>query len=181
MDRFVPEEGVLRDRRLGERVGPDRSSCDLSAIIPCPPQPLLAHVERPAGTGTVRHVAGARDQLALSQRAVRGRDFRRSTAHHIDEKTMDAVERCLDRISEAAIRLSPQDPALCPGIPWDRIRGIGNILRHDYGNVNPKIIWKKCTMICRACSCRRPLRSTGWKMIVGRSRADVQIGIMLDH
>ena len=42
-----------------------------------------------------------------------------------DAKTLDAVERCLARISEAAIKLGADAERLCPQIPWRDIRGIG--------------------------------------------------------
>jgi uncharacterized protein with HEPN domain len=45
-----------------------------------------------------------------------------------DIKTIDAVERNLQKISEAAIRLGPQADTLCPGPPWADIRGLGNWL-----------------------------------------------------
>lgn len=48
-----------------------------------------------------------------------------------DPKTYDAVERCLERISEAASKLGPQVEELCPGIPWSQIRAVGNRLRHE--------------------------------------------------
>jgi hypothetical protein len=43
-----------------------------------------------------------------------------------------AVERHLQKISEAAVRLSDHAEILCPGVPWRNIRGIGNFLRHEY-------------------------------------------------
>jgi uncharacterized protein with HEPN domain len=52
-----------------------------------------------------------------------------------DARTRDAVERCLSRISEAAIkldRIGTIASELCPTIPWADIRGIGNHLRHAY-------------------------------------------------
>ncbi|MDQ2946636.1 MAG: DUF86 domain-containing protein [Acidobacteriota bacterium] len=52
-----------------------------------------------------------------------------------DRKTYDAVERCLQRITEAVIRLGDQAPALMPDQPWQRIRGFGNRLRHDYDSI----------------------------------------------
>ena len=58
-----------------------------------------------------------------------------------DPKTYDAVERCLERISEAASELGPQAEGLCPGLPWARIRGIGNRLRHEYDRINGPRIW----------------------------------------
>jgi ribonuclease HepT-like protein len=39
-----------------------------------------------------------------------------------DPKTIAAVERKLQVISEAAVRLGEQAEALCPGLPWRDIR-----------------------------------------------------------
>ena len=48
-----------------------------------------------------------------------------------DPRTVDAVERCMQRITEAAIRLQPQAAEWLPGQDWDAMRGFGNVLRHD--------------------------------------------------
>jgi uncharacterized protein with HEPN domain len=48
----------------------------------------------------------------------------------LNGQARDAVERCLERICEAAVRLGDQTPALMPGLPWPDIRGLGNWLRH---------------------------------------------------
>jgi uncharacterized protein with HEPN domain len=58
-----------------------------------------------------------------------------------DAKTVAAVERKLLVISELAIRLGEQDPLLCPEIPWDKVRGTGNWLRHQYERINLETIW----------------------------------------
>ena len=52
-----------------------------------------------------------------------------------DRKTYDAVERCLQRITEAVIRLGDNAEELMPGQPWQRIRGFGNRLRHNYDSI----------------------------------------------
>ena len=63
-----------------------------------------------------------------------------------DAKTEAAVERKLQIISEAAIRLGNDDAeALCPDLPWHNIRGIGNWLRHEYHRVDSLTIWKTVT------------------------------------
>lgn len=58
-----------------------------------------------------------------------------------DGRTRDAVERCLERISEAAHRLGQRADELMPGQPWGDIRGMGNRLRHAYDRVSLDIVW----------------------------------------
>ena len=53
---------------------------------------------------------------------------------------LDAVERCLQRISEAARKLDRIAEELMPDFPWHSVRGIGNHLRHDYDNLNMPVI-----------------------------------------
>lgn len=53
----------------------------------------------------------------------------------------DAVERCLERISEAIAKLGDQAPVLLPGQPCSKIRGFGNVLRHDYDMILVDRIW----------------------------------------
>jgi uncharacterized protein with HEPN domain len=53
----------------------------------------------------------------------------------------DAVERCMERVCEAAYRLGEQATALMPGQPWSDIRGMGNRLRHAYDRISPDVIW----------------------------------------
>jgi uncharacterized protein with HEPN domain len=53
----------------------------------------------------------------------------------------DAVERCLERICEAAHRLGPKAAELMPDQPWADIRGMGNQLRHAYDRVGLDVVW----------------------------------------
>jgi uncharacterized protein with HEPN domain len=53
----------------------------------------------------------------------------------------DAVERCLERICEAAHRLGPAAAELMPRQPWNEIRGMGNRLRHAYDRIDVGVIW----------------------------------------
>ena len=53
----------------------------------------------------------------------------------------DAVERCLERVCEAAHRLGEHASELMPGQPWADIRGMGNRLRHAYDRISLDIIW----------------------------------------
>ncbi len=62
-------------------------------------------------------------------------------SYFADEKTIDAIERCLQRISEAAVKLGPDLDARYPEAPWKEARGIGNILRHKYDEIVDDLIW----------------------------------------
>lgn len=55
--------------------------------------------------------------------------------------TIDAVERCLSRISEAAVKIGPIVEELLPGHDWRGIRGIGNRLRHEYDIITDAANW----------------------------------------
>ncbi|MDI1263838.1 MAG: DUF86 domain-containing protein [bacterium] len=52
------------------------------------------------------------------------------------------IERGLEIVSEASRHLSTELKARHPQIPWPKVAGIGNILRHDYGKIAAPIIWK---------------------------------------
>ncbi len=58
-----------------------------------------------------------------------------------DQRTSAAVERKLQNVSEAAIRLGSEAERICPGPPWRDIRGIGNWLRHQYDKVDSETVW----------------------------------------
>lgn len=59
-----------------------------------------------------------------------------------DPKTVAAVERKLQIISEAATRMGAEAETRCPGLPWRNIRGMGNWLRHQYERVELSVIWQ---------------------------------------
>lgn len=52
------------------------------------------------------------------------------------------VERGIEIISEASRRLTDEMKARHPNIPWVKVAGIGNVLRHNYEHVAPDILWK---------------------------------------
>ncbi|HVC56784.1 MAG TPA: HepT-like ribonuclease domain-containing protein [Stellaceae bacterium] len=58
-----------------------------------------------------------------------------------DGRSRDAVERCLERVCEAAFRLGDAAPALMPGQRWGDIRGMGNRLRHAYDRIRFDVLW----------------------------------------
>jgi uncharacterized protein with HEPN domain len=52
------------------------------------------------------------------------------------------VERGVEIISEASRHLTDDLKARNPEIPWHKIAGIGNVLRHNYENIAAPILWK---------------------------------------
>ncbi len=54
----------------------------------------------------------------------------------------DAVERCLERVSEASRRLPEPLKAAQPQIPWRKVADIGNVLRHEYDDVADTEVWR---------------------------------------
>ena len=77
------------------------------------------------------------------ERHVAGREF---IAFERDEMVVDAVERCLQRISEAVIRIGPDAMAvIAPDLPSEAVRGLGNILRHEYHRIDLGVVWETVT------------------------------------
>jgi uncharacterized protein with HEPN domain len=61
-----------------------------------------------------------------------------------DRRVRQLVERNLEMISEASRRL-PQAAKDAEGqIPWRAISGIGNIIRRDYHDTYPTVLWETC-------------------------------------
>ena len=56
-------------------------------------------------------------------------------------ETQWATERALEIISEASRHIPDEVKENYPEIAWRQIAGIGNILRHEYHRIEPKIIW----------------------------------------
>jgi uncharacterized protein with HEPN domain len=51
------------------------------------------------------------------------------------------AERGIEIISEASRHLPDEMKSRHPEVPWKKVAGIGNILRHDYGNIAAPVIW----------------------------------------
>ena len=58
-----------------------------------------------------------------------------------DPRTVYAVTRCLEIISEASRRLPDDLKARHPSIAWRDMAGAGNIHRHDYEDVTTPHVW----------------------------------------
>jgi uncharacterized protein with HEPN domain len=59
-----------------------------------------------------------------------------------DLRTIYAVTRCLEIISEASRRLPDEMKARHPAIAWAEIAGAGNVYRHDYEDVAARLVWE---------------------------------------
>jgi uncharacterized protein with HEPN domain len=59
-----------------------------------------------------------------------------------DEKTVDAVIRNLEVIGEASSHLPSEVQEQYEDVPWDMMKGIRNILAHEYFGVDLEIVWK---------------------------------------
>ena len=64
-----------------------------------------------------------------------------------DERTIFAVERLLQRITEAAIRIgSDEAAALGLKMPIAAMRAFGNRLRHEYDNLDRSVVYRIATV-----------------------------------
>jgi uncharacterized protein with HEPN domain len=64
------------------------------------------------------------------------------TSYETNELVRDAVERCVEIISEASRRIPAELKARHRDIPWPQIAAIGNVLRHEYKDVEATLMWK---------------------------------------
>jgi uncharacterized protein with HEPN domain len=77
------------------------------------------------------------------QTLTRGRDRAGFLQDRIAQR---AVERCLEVISEASRKVPQPMKAAHPEIPWRKIAGIGNVLRHDYDEIDAGVVWQAATV-----------------------------------
>jgi len=59
-----------------------------------------------------------------------------------DARTIYAVTRCLEIISEASRRLPEDLKARHPSIAWQQMAAAGNVYRHEYEDVAAHFIWE---------------------------------------
>jgi uncharacterized protein with HEPN domain len=82
------------------------------------------------------HIRGVADTVG-------GIRFETYTAVYHMERT---VERAVQIISEAVRALPAELTSRYPEIEWDKIAGIGNILRHEYQRVDSVTMWNVATV-----------------------------------
>jgi len=64
-----------------------------------------------------------------------------SAAFKSDTRTIYAVTRCLEIISEASRRLPAELKSRHPQIAWRQMAAAGNVYRHDYEDVLAQLVW----------------------------------------
>jgi uncharacterized protein with HEPN domain len=89
-----------------------------------------------SAAAALRHII---ENIRLARSFVSGLSFDDFQA---DRRTVYAVVRCLEIISEASRRLPNDLKARHPEIPWSDIAGAGSIYRHDYQNVRDMFVWR---------------------------------------
>jgi uncharacterized protein with HEPN domain len=62
-----------------------------------------------------------------------------------DEGLREMIERNIARISEAARFVPTAVRTRYPAVPWRRIVGIGNVIRHDYDEIDDRVMWVTAT------------------------------------
>ena len=63
----------------------------------------------------------------------------------VNMEKQDAVLRRFEIIGEAASRLAPESQAMFPNVPFRSMRGMRNIIAHDYGDVDLVQVWNTAT------------------------------------
>lgn len=59
-----------------------------------------------------------------------------------DRKTIDAIIRNLEIIGEAATHVPESIQKQYPNIPWNQMKGIRNMLIHEYFGVDIDVLWQ---------------------------------------
>lgn len=72
------------------------------------------------------------------QQATAGKDF---TDYDGNWLLRHGVQRGIEIISEASRAVPAEIQALRPEVPWQKVRAIGNVLRHEYHGLSDRIIW----------------------------------------
>lgn len=62
-----------------------------------------------------------------------------------DTEKQDAVIRRIEIIGEATAHLCEETRTALPSLPFRQMRGMRNIVAHDYGHVDVALVWKAAT------------------------------------
>lgn len=83
-----------------------------------------------------------RDALDGIQQAAAGKSFEDFQREWL---LRHGVQRGIEILSEASRHLPDEMLATQPDIPWPQVRGIGNLLRHEYHRIADRLIWSVVT------------------------------------
>jgi uncharacterized protein with HEPN domain len=90
--------------------------------------------------GRLRDILEASRLIASYVKDTAEADFR------ADTQKQDAVVRRIEVIGEAAAHLSEETRRAVPDLPFRKIRGMRNMVAHDYANVDLNIVWQVATV-----------------------------------
>jgi uncharacterized protein with HEPN domain len=83
-------------------------------------------------------LADIRENISLAFSFIGGASLAQFLA---DRRTVYAVTRCLEIISEASRRLPDELKTRHPHIRWRGMAGAGNVYRHDYEQILDRAVW----------------------------------------
>jgi uncharacterized protein with HEPN domain len=90
------------------------------------------------------------DAISNIETDTAGYDFQK---FRTDRRARQLVERNLEILSEASRRLPDELKAAEPQIPWRAVAGIGNVLRYDYHETYPTVLWDTCSKDLKPLKC----------------------------
>src|SRR5208283_4135408 len=102
---------------------------------PRPPMPSMPFDDR----DTARWLNDIRHHIAMASSFASGMSYE---AFKDDLRTVYAVTRCLEIISEASRRLPAELKARHPLIEWQQMAASGNFYRHEYEDVAARRVWE---------------------------------------
>ena len=88
---------------------------------------------------------GRRALLDMLENATAAQDFVQGLtfeAFAADQRTLYAVIRCLEIISEASRRVDAATVDRHPHVPWRQMADAGNVYRHRYNNISARLVWR---------------------------------------
>jgi uncharacterized protein with HEPN domain len=90
----------------------------------------------PSIADRLRHIL---DAIARVQALTAGKDL---SGYRVDWVVRDAVERNLERLSEASRHIPASIKSEHTSIRWRALAGLGNVLRHEYPSVADERVWE---------------------------------------
>ena len=90
--------------------------------------------------GRLRDILQAARLIAAYVKGVTEPEFR------ADMEKQDAVIRRIEIIGEAAAHLNETTRKAVPELPYRKMRGMRNIVAHDYAAVDARIVWEVATI-----------------------------------